>query len=441
MERLARALLMVNALSLSARALTPPLSCEATAEPPGSSKPNEHPIWDAARHDPESVAKVANGERFAAGAADLGPRIAVVHVSGTAFQMGEAHGKLMAAELKEFLPLVEAYLKAAIPAAAVPAIFKAAFARGGVPACLDAVFNLTRSFIPGYFLEEQRGLAAGSGLPEREFQQLSMMGELTKMGCTMLGAWGPATATGGLLQLRALDWDTDGPFQAYPLVLVRHPSTTAEGHAYASVSYPGMVGAITGYSAAGVAISEKVWLHYTGSFTYAGLPTTFLLREILQFDTTLAGAEARAKAAARTNSIFIGVGAKAENAFVGMEYGHDSVTVWTDQTGPNYGNHTRRDGLVYIDKHTQPDQGDGEWCLDALMAQHYGKLTAVDIVREIAALYQTGDAHIAVYDFDRAEMYLAYPSPSGFPTTHAVVKAFDRPYTKLNMTALFSWSA
>ncbi len=285
----------------------------------------------AAHHSDWLVQVVQNGERLVAGA--KGSEIPVVHVAGTAFEMGVAHGKLMAKELKEFLPLVSAYMKDALPADQIPPIFKAAFAKGGVAACLDAVFNLTAPFIPPYFLEEQRGLAAGSGLDELEFRRLSMMGELTKMGCTMLGAWGPATAKGptkgGLLQLRALDWDTDGPFQAFPLLLVRHPSNPEEGHAYASVSYPGMVrtttvdsafantamlsrtcsvqvGSITGYSVADVAISEKVWLHYTGTSTYAGTPTTFVLREILQFANTLADAKSRVTEAARTNSIFVG---------------------------------------------------------------------------------------------------------------------------------------
>ena len=122
------------------------------------------------------------------------------------------------------------------------------------------------------------------------------------------------------------------------------------------------------------------------------------------------------------------------------------------------------------------------------MKDHYGTLTASDIVRSIAALYQTGDAHVAVYDFDRAEMLVAYgansiiafafmqlhyatlrmqryncclgvdsnsvfltcvrgrlvlgstASPSGFgkaPLT--VTKGYDRPYTKFNCTALFEW--
>eukprot|EP01043_Picozoa_sp_COSAG02_P026201 COSAG02_NODE_1502_length_12258_cov_12.486142_5_plen_141_part_00 len=76
---------------------------------------NEHPIEDGL---PRQVSKVKNGERLVAGGA--GSEIAVVHVSGTAFEMGEAHGKLMAKELKEFLPLVFAYMEKTLPASEVP---------------------------------------------------------------------------------------------------------------------------------------------------------------------------------------------------------------------------------------------------------------------------------------------------------------------------------
>ena len=41
------------------------------------------------------------------------------------------------------------------------------------------------------------------------------------------------------------------------------------------------------------------------------------------------------KAASRTNSVFMGVGSKADGEFVAMEYAHDNVTVWTDTTGPS----------------------------------------------------------------------------------------------------------
>jgi len=39
----------------------------------------------------------------------------------------------------------------------------------------------------------------------------------------MFGAWGPATKTGTAFQLRALDWDFDGPYRRFPSVTIYHP--------------------------------------------------------------------------------------------------------------------------------------------------------------------------------------------------------------------------
>lgn len=76
----------------------------------------------------------------------------------------------------------------------------------------------------------------------------------------MFGAWGDAIAQVpglGLLQLRALDWDTDGPFPKYPLIVVYHPN---EGHAFANVGWVGWIGSITGMSSNQMAISEIGYL-------------------------------------------------------------------------------------------------------------------------------------------------------------------------------------
>ena len=61
-----------------------------TAQLPSScaGRLNELPIADG---PPRTVAKVKNGERLVAG--EAGSEIPVVHVSGTAFEMGEAHGR------------------------------------------------------------------------------------------------------------------------------------------------------------------------------------------------------------------------------------------------------------------------------------------------------------------------------------------------------------
>ena len=41
--------------------------------------------------------------------------------------------------------------------------------------------------------------------------------------------------------------------------------------------------AIFRYSSADVGISEKVWIHYNGTSSWTGAPTTFVLRDVLQF--------------------------------------------------------------------------------------------------------------------------------------------------------------
>lgn len=48
----------------------------------------------------------------------------------------------------------------------------------------------------------------------QKIQRIHMIGELTKGDCSMIGAWGSAvTDPVRVLQLRALDWNTDGKFE------------------------------------------------------------------------------------------------------------------------------------------------------------------------------------------------------------------------------------
>ena len=45
------------------------------------------------------------------------------------------------------------------------------------------------------------------------------------------------------MQLRALDWDTSGPLQNAPAVVVYHPE---DGNAFANVGWAGWIATITG---------------------------------------------------------------------------------------------------------------------------------------------------------------------------------------------------
>ena len=83
-----------------------------------------------------------------------------------------------------------------------------------------------------------QGLADGSGVPYKQILQVHMLPELIKAHCSIIGAWGPAISgtSGSLYQLRALDWSTNGPFQAFPALTVYHPEE-GNGHDFAILGW------------------------------------------------------------------------------------------------------------------------------------------------------------------------------------------------------------
>ena len=94
-----------------------------------------------------------------------------------------------------------------------------------------------------------RGMADASGADYKKILGVHMIGEVTKGSCSMFGAWGTATAsTGALLQLRALDWDVDGPFKNFPQITVYHSTNASDGNSFANVGWTGWLGSITGIS-------------------------------------------------------------------------------------------------------------------------------------------------------------------------------------------------
>jgi len=277
-----------------------------------------------------------------------------------------------------------------------------------------------------------RGVAEGAGLDYMEIVRVHMFPELIKAQCSMIGAWGPAIAqtNGTLFQLRALDWTTNGPFQQFPTVLVYHPDN---GHEFSIVSWAGFIGAISGFSIAPIGLSEKVWIHYNGTSSRSGIPFHFLLRDILQFDADFSSAISRIANAARTCSIFIGLGDGTTNTFRAVEYSYERVEVFDDVNFPNYNPHPNKPGVVYIDKGTQPSHNP---CLGSLIMKYYGQLDANTIIQNITPVHQTGDALVAVYDFHMQYMYVAYASPYD-ATTNKFVPGYNRPFVRFNMVKLW----
>ncbi|XP_065179783.1 protein dcd1A-like [Sycon ciliatum] len=417
---------------------------ECHGKPNPNAKPNNNPI-DVS--EPVFVKSVPNGKLFTVGSGE--DMFHVVHVYGDPYHMGYAHGQLMGSTAKNFMDDVWQYMEDQIEQAinqTVPYFhdwFLKDVANFGLDAALDAEILATDAFSGSYFAEEMKGLAAGCGSEFKKIQRIHMIGELTKGDCSMFGAWGRATAStnGGLLQLRALDWNVDGPFKNYPQVTVYHPPADGSlGHAFANIGWTGWVGSITGFSSVDMAMSE-IGVTYPddtfGKDSRFGVPFTYIIRDILQFDKTLEHAMQRINGSRRTCSLLLGIGDGKINQFRGVEYSASVANFFTDTNlEPTATWHPRINDTVY-------------WGMDWLcpgysqvlaerLQTFHGKLTSEVTIHQILPVVQTGDLHVAVYDLAKREVYVA--NARGGQETGPQY-AYDRTFVRLDMETLFSEKA
>ena len=178
---------MLAALGLLAARTASAAYCHGAPDP--SAKPNLHPIQGK---PPVHVRAVSNGLLETAGEGD--ELISIVHLWGTAYERGVAHGSLMKADVGEFIPAALAFFaeQAALAingtAKWIPPSVAKWVATVGVNAALDATHELTKKHTGEWFEQEIQGLAKGSGVSVRDIQRLHMVGELTQGHCSMFGA-------------------------------------------------------------------------------------------------------------------------------------------------------------------------------------------------------------------------------------------------------------
>ena len=149
---------------------------------------------------------------------------------------------------------------------------------------------------------------------------------------SLFGAWGAATLNNHTLQLRALDWDMDGPFRDHPIMTVYHANSPSE-NSFVSVAFTGFIGALTGASSQRMGISEIGVSYPDGTFgkqSRFGYPFIFLLRDILQFDGTVDDATNRMVNAERTCDLILAVGDDKEKEVRGYEYSYSKLYVQDD---------------------------------------------------------------------------------------------------------------
>jgi hypothetical protein len=207
-------------------------------------KANLNLLWLEA---PTFVKSVTNGKLYMVGNSSSANPTYVIHMFGTPYEMGYAHGQLLGDQIKALLQDTLQWLDQQVEQEFpyLPDFLVRLIVEYGVEAGLEATYWMTERYVPPYYWDEIRGISDASGISYMDLVRINLLPELIKAHCSMVGVWGPAISSkedpSQLYQLRALDWATNGPFQKFATLLVYHPST-ANANKFANFGFTGFVG-------------------------------------------------------------------------------------------------------------------------------------------------------------------------------------------------------
>ena len=193
----------------------------------------------------------------------------ILLLQGSGYQIGYAHGKLLAKEVKKTVDTVLLVSQAA------DSQRRGDFFAGS----LDDIYKRVEPYIPARYREELAGLADGAGLDRRRVALANIFPEM--FHCSGFALQGKATKNGELIHGRILDYMTRIELQDQAVLMV----TKTEGcNASMIASYAGFIGCVTGMNDKQVAVGE---MGMGGEGEWDGLPMAFMLRQVLEECDTL----------------------------------------------------------------------------------------------------------------------------------------------------------
>jgi len=281
-----------------------------------------------------------------------------------------------------------------------------------------------------------QGLADATGVDYNLIVRVHMVAGLTQGACSAFGMWGPALDPNyKLLQLRALDWNMDGPFKEYPSMTVYHPNE-GDGHPFVTASFQGFMGGLTGASS-NLAVSE-IGVGYPdstfGTVSRFGIPFIFILREILQYDNVLDDASNRMINARRTCDLILGVGDGTYGQFRGYQYSATVLNIMNDENlrPDNSTWHPKFEGVVYWGMDW--DCPSFNYVLSGQIKKYYGQITPELAIKYLTSIEMSGDDHLAYYDLPNGQMYISFAKQSFYDGPE---NAYARQFTRFNLDELF----
>ena len=228
----------------------------------------------------------------------------VLHLKGTAYEMGSQHGALF----REHVVENARYL---LDVKSEQETLEWGPVRMKPQTLIRAIIQTQKRFVPDRYLDEIRGLADGSGLSEDVAQLANFVPEL--FHCSGFALMNSATKDGTLYHGRVLDYGVDWRLQEHAVIIVAEP---AGGIPFVNVTYAGFVGSVTGMNARHVSVGE---MGGGGIGHWEGVPMAWLIREVLERAETLDDAIAIFRDSPRTCQYFYVIADAKTNRAVGME--------------------------------------------------------------------------------------------------------------------------
>ena len=174
---------------------------------------------------------------------------------------------------------------------------------------------------------------------------------------------------------------------------------------------------------------------------YDGEADVLVMRDVLELAPNRSSAEAylREGHPNRTFAVFLGVGDRATQQLDIVGYREADFHAYTPETMPAVTGQPFMEDLVYVDKHPQPS---GDQALPGLLNASYGAIGAAETAA-VSASHETGDLHIAMYDFTPGQETLWFSlgridARGHFGPDGVAWKACYRPYIEYPMASLFA---
>jgi isopenicillin-N N-acyltransferase like protein len=189
--------------------------------------------------------------------------VRVLLLQGTPYQMGYAHGRLLAGDVQSTI------MRVALVSQASDLTKKKA-----PGSTLAEIYRRTLPYVPARYREEVAGLADGAGINRGLAELANLFPEM--FHCSGFALYGKATKDGKLIHGRLLDYMVGSGLQNYGIVIVCRPTG---GNATIMGSYTGFVGCVTGMNERQIAIGE---MGMGGYGDWDGMPMAYMFRQALE---------------------------------------------------------------------------------------------------------------------------------------------------------------